>query len=142
MQFVKQNIGGRRNMWGLSFLHMPSRVLLTVLSVLFLVSTQLCYAMAHDTPTAGVSVGCRMSEQQSAASAMPASHHGGQQAPMDHGAKAPVACVMMSCGCIVQLSADIGAFAPSQDFGPPPLVAALSSNARHDLLRPPITLPL
>lgn len=142
MQLLKQNIGGRRNMWGLSFLHVPSRVLVTVLSLLFLVSTQLCYAMAHDMPTTGVSVGSHMSEQQSADSTMPMSHHAGQQAPMDHGAKSPVACVMMTCGCIVQLNADIGVLAPSQDFGLPPLVAAISSDPRHDLLRPPIALPL
>ncbi len=142
MQFLKRNIGGRCNMWGLCFLHVPSRVLVTVLSLLFLVSTQLCYAMAHDMPTAGVSVGCHMSEQQPADSAIPASHHAGQQAPIDHGAKSPVACVMMTCGCIVQLAADIGAFAPSQDFGLPPLVASLSSNPRDNLLRPPIALPL
>lgn len=142
MQFLKRNIGGRRNMWGLSFLHVPSRALVTVLSLLFLVSTQLCYAMAHDMPTTGVSVGCHMSEQQPADSPMAASHHEGQQAPMDHGAKSPVACVMMTCGCIVQLTADVGVLAPSQDFGLPPLVAAMSSNPRHDLLRPPIALPL
>ncbi|MBJ6133265.1 hypothetical protein JAU75_10505 [Ochrobactrum sp. Q0168] len=142
MQFLKQNISGRRNLWGLSVLHVPSRMLVAVLSLLFLVSTQLCYAMAHDMPTAGVSVGCHVSEQQSAASAMVASNHAGQQAPTDHGAKAPPACVMMTCGCIVQLTADIGVLAPSQDFGLPPLVAALSSHPGHDLLRPPIALPV
>jgi len=142
MQFLKQNIGGRRNMWGLSFLSIPSRVLVTVLSLLFLVSTQLCYTMAHDLPTASVSTGHPMIEPQSADRAMAASHHARQQAPMDHGAKSSVACLMMSCGCITQLSADIGGLAPSQDFGLPPLVAAMSSNPRDDLLRPPITLPL
>ncbi|MGN7961461.1 hypothetical protein [Brucella sp. 22210] len=142
MKFMKRNISGRRNMWGLSVLHVQSRALVTILSLLFLVSTQLCYAMAHDMPTVGVSVGCHMSEQQSADSTMPTSHHAGQQAPTDHGAKAPVACVMMACGCIVQLTADIGVLAPSQDFGLPPLVAAMSSNPRHDLLRPPIALSL
>ena len=95
MQFLKQNIGGRRNLWGLSFLHVPSRMLVTVLSLLFLVSTQLCYAMAHDMPIADISAGCHISEQQATDSAMSISHHVGQQAPSDHGAKAPAACVMM-----------------------------------------------
>lgn len=127
---------------GHSALRLPSHMLVAVFSFLFLVSSQLCYAMAHDMPAmpgdvVQVTVGCHSGTRQ-AGGMMAQPHHADQSAPMDHGAKSPAACVMMTCGCLVQMSADLSASAPIQDFGLPPLVAALDGSAPHGVLRPPI----
>ena len=63
----------------------------------------------------------------------------GKTAPMDHGAKTLNVCVMMTSGCVVQLATDLRASDSTQDFGLPPLVAALNGNSPNRDLRPPIT---
>ncbi|WP_139974030.1 MULTISPECIES: hypothetical protein [Brucella/Ochrobactrum group] len=121
-------------------LRLPSRVLVTLLSFLFLVSAQLCYTMAHDT----------QSVQVVAESHVNMPHHmegssisveKGKAAPMDHGAKAPNTCIMMTCGFVVQLATNLRASGSSQDFGLPPLVAVLSGKFPNRDLRPPIAIP-
>jgi hypothetical protein len=48
MYRAKYDIGLRNTARGHAVLRLPSLVLATLLSLLFLVSAQLCYAMAHD----------------------------------------------------------------------------------------------
>lgn len=135
MYRAKYDIGVRKRTRGHVALHLPSRVLVTLLSFLFIVSAQLCYAMAHDAPVSD----CRVT--------VPHEMHGlsvsmGEEttAPPDHGSKASNACVMSTCGCIVQLDADLRADVAEQDFGFPPLVAALNGKSPNRDLRPPISL--
>ncbi|TCQ80096.1 hypothetical protein EDF68_103143 [Ochrobactrum sp. BH3] len=115
-----------------SVLRMPSRMLIALLSLLFLVSTQLCYAMAHDLPQVGTVTDCHTTMQV-------AKHDGGHSMPTDHGKKASAACVMMSCGGIIQLASDVALFTPDHEFGLPPRVAALNSSDPFGVLRPPIS---
>lgn len=107
-------------------------VLAGMLVLLFLVSSQLCYAMTVGAAFDGDGA---MSMSQSVSA-----HHGGQSTSkdMDMGAKAPAACVMMVCGCIVQFSTGFVAQAVMQDFGSPPRVVAMAGKGPYDLLRPPI----
>jgi len=120
--FRNSNIGMRFRKH--SVLRMPSRMLIALFSLLFLVSTQFCYAMAHD-------IVCHTTVQV-------AKHDGGHSMPTDHGKKASAACVMMSCGGIIQLSSSVALFTPDHEFGLPPRVAALNSNDPFGVLRPPI----
>ncbi|MFC7066442.1 hypothetical protein [Brucella rhizosphaerae] len=118
-----------------SVLRMPSRMLIALFSMLFLVSTQLCYAMAHDLPQTVAVTDCHSIVQV-------AKHDMGHSAPTDHGKKASVACVMMSCGGIIQLASDVALFTPDHEFGLPPRVATLNSNDPFGVLRPPISSQL
>lgn len=118
-------------------MRLPSFVLVTVLSFLFLVSAQLCSAMAYDTPSVPTVSECHVEMQHPMDGA---SISNGKAAPMDHGAKTPNACVMMTCGCVVQLAAELRASVPAQDFGLPPRVAALNGKSPNGDLRPPISL--
>ncbi|MCV9906754.1 MULTISPECIES: hypothetical protein [Ochrobactrum] len=115
-----------------SVLRMPSRMLIALFSLLFLVSTQLCYAMAHDLPQTIAFTDCHTTAQVG-------KHDGGHSTPTDHGKKASAACVMMSCGGIIQLASDVALFTPDQEFGFPPRVATLNSSDPFGVLRPPIS---
>ncbi|MCH4542535.1 hypothetical protein DK867_03375 [Ochrobactrum sp. POC9] len=138
MYRAKYDIGVRSTARGHAVLRLPSRVFVTLLSFLFLVSAQLCYAMSHDTPSVQTVSECHVNiSDHMDDSAMLADK--GKAAPMDHGAKTPDACVMMTCGCVVQLATDLRAFVPAQDFGLPPLVAALNGKSPNRDLRPPIS---
>lgn len=139
MYRAKYDIGLRNTARGHAVLRLPSRVLVTLLSFLFLVSAQLCYAMAHDTPfVQTVSEGHVNIQHYIDGSSM--SVDKGKDAPMDHGTKTPSACVMMTCGYVVQLTTDLRASGHTQDFGLPPLVAALNGKSPNRDLRPPILL--
>ncbi|MBR7652320.1 hypothetical protein [Brucella oryzae] len=139
MYRVQYDVGLRNTARSHAVLRLPSRVLMTALSLLFLVSVQLCYAMAHDAPSVQV---------LSDFDANPPHHRGsaevssdiGKTAPMDHGVKTPNACIMMTCGCLFQIDTDLHSFVPAQEFGLPPLVAALSGKSPAGDLRPPISL--
>ncbi|WP_079213754.1 hypothetical protein [Brucella pituitosa] len=128
--FRNSNIGMRFRKH--SVLRMPSRMLIALFSLLFLVSTQFCYAMAHDLPLTAAVIDCHTTAQV-------AKHDGRHSMPTDHGKKASAACVMMSCGGIIQLSSSVALFTPDHEFGLPPRVAALNSNDPFGVLRPPIT---
>jgi len=128
--FRHSNIGMRFRKH--SVLRMPSRILTALFSLLFLVSTQFCYAMAHDLPLTAADTDCHTTVQV-------AQHDGGHSMPTDNGKKASVACVMMNCGGIIQLSSSVALFTPDHEFGLPPRVAALNSNDPFGVLRPPIT---
>lgn len=133
-----QNQSGSRSMArDRIVLRLPPQLLIALLSFLFLVSTQLCYAMAHDVTSASPifdrqeSVAVHMDHASMAVDSK-------QATPTDHGVKSPNACVMITCGGIFQFGADLHVFAPVWAFGLPPLVAALSGNTPHTDLRPPI----
>ena len=128
--FRNSNIGMRFRKH--SVLRMPSRMLIGLFSLLFLVSTQFCYAMAHDLPLTAAVIDCHTTVQV-------AKHDGGHSMPTDHGKKASAACVMMSCGGIIQLASDVTLFTPDHEFGLPPRVAALNSSDPFVVLRPPIS---
>ena len=115
-----------------SVLRMPSRMLIALLSLLFLVSTQLCYAMAHDLPQTVAVTDCHETVKI-------LKRDMGHSMPADHGKKASAACVMMSCGGIIQLASDVTLFTPDHEFGLPPRVAALNSSDPFGVLRPPIS---
>lgn len=115
-----------------SVLRMPSVILIVLFSLLFLVSTQFCYAMAHDLPLTAAVTDCHTTVKI-------AKHDSGQSVPTDHGKKASAACVMMSCGGIMQLNSGVALFTPDHEFGLPPRVAALNSNDPFGVLRPPIS---
>jgi len=141
MYRAKYDIGMRNTARGHAVLRLPSRMLVTLLSFLFLVSVQRCYAMAHDTPSVQTGSECHVSmPHHMDGLSMSMSVDEGKTAPMDHGAKTLNVCVMMTCGCVVQLATDLRAFDSTQDFGLPPLVAALNGNSPNRDLRPPITL--
>ncbi len=129
MRFVTHDIGVRMTVRGYAALRLPSRVVVLLLSLLFLLSAQLCYSMAHDMPSMQSALDCHMSEPQTKT-----------PKPMEHGAKAPNMCVMMACGGIVQLADEFNTSVPMQDFGLPPLAAALGGRDPHGVLRPPIVL--
>lgn len=93
--FRNSNIGMRFRKH--SVLRMPSRMLIALFSLLFLVSTQFCYAMAHDLPLTAAVIDCHTTAQV-------AKHGGGHSTPTDHGKKASAACVMMSCGASYSLA--------------------------------------
>ncbi|MBQ0707615.1 MULTISPECIES: hypothetical protein [unclassified Ochrobactrum] len=139
MYRAKYDIGLRNTARGHAVLRLPSLVLATLLSLLFLVSAQLCYAMAHDALAAQMVPDCHVNTPHQMDDISVGTNRG-QTAPMDHGAKAPNACVMMTCGCVVQLGTDLRANVPAQEFGLPPLVAALNGESPHRDLRPPISL--
>ncbi|MFB8342543.1 hypothetical protein ACWGNA_13865 [Brucella cytisi] len=140
MYRAQYDIGFRNTARGHAVLCSPSRVLVTMLSFVFLLSVQLCYAMAHDMPSVQTVSDCSLNlPHYMDDSSMPSSMD--KSAPVDHGAKAPNACVMMICGCVVQLGTNLRAFTPVLDFGLPPLVAALSGKMPNRDLRPPILLP-
>ncbi len=136
---AKYDIGLRGSGRDHAVLRLPSRGLVTLLAFLFLVSAQLCYAMAHDAPSVQTVPDCHVniSHQMDDTSV---SADAGKTAPKDHGGKTPNACVMMACGCVVQLATDLRADVPVQDFGLPPLVAALNGKSPNSDLRPPISL--
>ncbi|MEJ5021710.1 hypothetical protein WH297_18525 [Ochrobactrum vermis] len=139
MYRAQYDIGLRNTARGHAVLRWPSRAFMTLLSLLFLVSVQLCYAMAHDAPSVQMvsDVGANVPHHMGGVGP---STDVGKTAPMDHGAKTPNACVMMTCGCVFQLGADLRSFVPAQNFGLPPLVAALSGKSITGDLRPPISL--
>lgn len=114
-----------------SVLRMPPRVLIALFSLLFLASTQLCYAMAHDLPQTIGFTDCHTTVQV-------VKHSGGHSAPTNHSKKTSAACVMMSCGGIMQLASDVALFTPDHEFGLPPRVATLNSGDPFGVLRPPI----
>jgi len=114
-----------------SVLRMPAPMLIVLFSLLFLVSTQLCYAMAHDLPQTVAVTDCHSIVKVE-------QHGGGHSAPTDHGKKSSSACVMMGCGGIIQLASDVALFTPDHEFGLPPRVAALNSSDPFGVLRPPI----
>ncbi|MBB5700860.1 hypothetical protein FHS76_000703 [Ochrobactrum daejeonense] len=122
---------------GHAALRSSSRTLIALLSFLFLVSTQLCYAMAHDvSPASPV-----FDMQESVAGHMDhvtMATDSEKAAPTDHGVKSPNACVMITCGGMHQIGAGLHMFVPIRAFGLPPLVAALSGSALQTDLRPPI----
>ncbi|MEN5297814.1 hypothetical protein ABE530_05590 [Brucella sp. TWI559] len=128
--FRRSNIGMRFRKH--SVLRMPSRMLIALFSLLFLVSTQLCYAMAHDRPQTITFTDCHTTVPV-------AKHDGGHSMPMDHGKKASATCVMMSCGGIIQFNSSVALFTPDHEFGLPPRVAALNSSDPFGVLRPPIS---
>ncbi|ASV83307.1 putative dNA-directed RNA polymerase protein [Ochrobactrum quorumnocens] len=107
-------------------------MLIALFSLLFLVSTQLCYAMAHDLPQIATVTDCHSIVKVE-------KHGGGHSAPSDHSKKASSACVMMSCGGIIQLTSEFALFTPDHEFGLPPRVAALNSSDPFGVLRPPIS---
>ncbi len=139
MYRAQYDVGLRNTARDHAVLCLPSRVLMTLLSLLFLFSVQLCYAMAHDVPSVPVVSDVSAGVPHHMGVTGPSSDVG-KTAPMDHGVKTPNACVMMTCGCVFQLGADLRSFAPAQDFGLPPLVAALSGKSPRGDLRPPISL--
>jgi hypothetical protein len=139
MHRAKYDTGLRASVRDHAVLRLPSRMLATLLAMLFLVSTQLCYAMVHDSPSQSMLSDCHMNMPHEM-DATSGSADTGKSAPMDHGAKTPNACLMMTCGCVVQLATDLRADVPSQNFGLPPLVAALSGKSPNRDLRPPISL--
>jgi len=118
---AKYDIGLRGSARDHAVLRLPSRGLVTLLAILFLVSAQLCYAMAHEALSVQTVSDCHvnMSHQMDDTSV---SADAGKTAPKDHGGKTPNACVMMT------------------DFGLPPLVAALNGKSPNSDLRPPISL--
>ncbi|MFK0683487.1 hypothetical protein SD208_04110 [Ochrobactrum sp. BD67] len=139
MYRTQYDIGLRNTARGHAVLRVPSRTLMAVLSFLFLVSVQLCYAMAHDVPSVQlISEFDAHATHYSGASEM--SVDVSKPAPMDHGAKTPNACVMMTCGCLFQIGSCLHSFVIAQNFGLPPLVTALSGRSPAGDLRPPISL--
>jgi len=128
--FRHSNIGMRFRKH--SVLRMPSRILIALFSSLFLISTQFCYAMAYDLPVTATVTDCHTTAQV-------AKHDGGHSMPKDHSKKASAACVMMSCGGIIQLSSSVALFTPDHEYGLPPRVATLNSSDPFGVLRPPIS---
>lgn len=122
----------------LSFLKVSSRALLLgFLSLLFLVSVQLCYGMAHSADIAH-----QMPDHpvQQLVSDSTANHLSEPTQADNHNTQAPVACVLMLCGAALNISADFLPFSPDNEFGQPPLVGSLKAAHINNLLRPPIFL--
>lgn len=122
----------------LSFLKLSSRaLLLSFLSLLFLVSVQLCYGMAHSVDTAHQMPDHSVQQLMSDTVSL---HHSGLIKPVSHGSQISVSCGLMLCGAALNISADFLPFSPMNDFGKPPLVAPLEAADSNHLLRPPIFL--
>lgn len=115
----------------------PRALLLSFLSLLFLVSVQLCYSMAHSSDATHQmpdhSVQQSMSDSAS-------NNHSAPIKPVSHGAQLPVACGLMLCGAALNIGADFSPFSPIDEYGQPPLVGPLKAADRNNLLRPPIFL--
>lgn len=131
-------LNSRSGLTALSSLKLSSRALLLVfLSLLFLVTLQLCYSMAHSANNAHQKPEYSVSQPILGKNPQ---HHNSQNRLIKQRTLAPMACAFMLCDAAHNISADLLSHLSSNEFGLPPLVGKLKAADISNLLRPPIFL--